>query len=161
MQEALLSALRSAERYQGRSSERTWLAGILRNKMMDHFRKDGRETAFTDLEFYAEDEREAFDHPVFPGHWTSEAGPQEWGRIGESLDREAFWEAFHECSRRLPEKVARVFQLREMDEIPTEAICTALGVTPNNLWVMLHRARMALRRCLEENWFRKHGHDLP
>lgn len=161
VQEALLAALRSAGRYQGRSTERTWLTGILRNKLLDHFRKAGRETSFTDLEFYSDAERSAFDNPAFPDHWTAEAGPQDWGGAGESLDGEAFWAAFHDCARKLPEKVSRVFLLREMDELPTEEICATLNVTPNNLWVMLHRARMALRRCLEENWFRKHGHDLP
>ena len=161
VQEALLAALRGVERYQGRSTERTWLTGILRNKLLDHYRKSGRETPFTDLEFFEDEERQAFDNPVFPGHWTTEAGPQEWDRIGESLDREVFWAAFQGCTRKLPEKVARVFLLREVDELPTEEICAALCVTPNNLWVMLHRARMALRRCLEENWFRPHGHELP
>lgn len=161
VQDALLAALRGADRYQGRSVERTWLAGILRNKMLDHFRKAGRETSFTDLEFYEEEETSAFDNPRFPGHWKDGAGPQDWNRAGESLDGEVFWAAFHDCTRKLPEKVARVFLLREMDELPTDEICLTLDVTPNNLWVMLHRARMALRRCLEENWFRKHGHDLP
>lgn len=161
VQESLLAALRGAERYQGRAVERTWLGGILRNKILDHFRKAGRETSFTDLEFYADEEREAFDHPVFPGHWTDQAGPQDWSRAGERLDGEVFWSAFHECARKLPEKVGRVFVMREMEEVPSEEICSVLGVTPNNLWVMLHRARMALRRCLEENWFRKYGHERP
>ncbi|MBL9129390.1 MAG: sigma-70 family RNA polymerase sigma factor [Verrucomicrobiales bacterium] len=161
VQDALLAALRGVDRYQGRSTERTWLAGILRNKLLDHFRKAGRETPMTDLEFFEDDERRAFDNPEFPGHWTREAGPQDWGRMGESMDEEAFWEAFQGCTRKLPDKVARVFVLREVDELPTEEICGVLAITPNNLWVMLHRARMALRRCLEENWFRKHGHELP
>lgn len=158
VQETLLAALRGVERYQGRSTERTWLAGILRNKLVDHFRKAGRETSFTDLEFYAEEERQAFDNPLFPGHWVAEAGPQDWGRVGERLDEDAFWEAFYACTRQLPERVARVFVLREVDELPSEEVCATLSITPNNLWVMLHRARMALRRCLEENWFRQPGH---
>lgn len=161
VQECLLAALRGADRYQGRAVERTWLGGILRNKILDHFRKAGRETSFTDLDFYADEEREAFDHPFFPGHWTDQAGPQDWSRAGESMDGEVFWAAFHDCTRKLPEKVARVFVMREMEEVPSEEICTVLEVTPNNLWVMLHRARMALRRCLEENWFRKYGHERP
>jgi RNA polymerase sigma-70 factor (ECF subfamily) len=161
VQETLLAALRGAERYAGRSAERTWLAGILRNKLLDHFRKAGRETNFTDLEFHADEEREAFDHPVFAGHWTDAAGPADWGGLGGNLDREQFWAAFHECTRRLPTRVAQVFLLREVDGTPGEDICRTLGITPNNLWVMLHRARMALRRCLEENWFQKHGLDRP
>jgi RNA polymerase sigma-70 factor (ECF subfamily) len=161
VQDALLSAVRCADRYEGRSSERTWLAGILRNKLLDHFRTAGRETVFTDLDFYAEDEQQAFANPVFPGHWTREAGPQDWGRVGEDMDNALFWEAFHDCTRKLPDKVARVFLLREVDELGTDAICENLKITPNNLWVMLHRARMALRRCLEDNWIRKHGLTLP
>ncbi|MFN0066458.1 MAG: sigma-70 family RNA polymerase sigma factor [Limisphaerales bacterium] len=161
VQEALLAALKSADRYQGRSTERTWLTGILKNKLLDHFRKAGRETTFTDLEFYGEEEREAFDHPVFAEHWTDAAGPQDWGGIGECLDRGQFWQAFHDCTRKLPARVAQVFLLREVDGTPGEEICRLLAITPNNLWVMLHRARMALRRCLEENWFQKHGLDRP
>lgn len=153
VQEALLSALRSAERFEGRSSERTWLAGILKNKILDHFRKAGRETSFTDLEFYGEEDRKQYDHPTVPNHWVAELGPSEWDCAGAELDREAFWKVFHHCASRLPDKIAKVFLLREMDDLSTEEICATLAITPGNLWVMLHRARSALRRCLEENWF--------
>jgi RNA polymerase sigma-70 factor (ECF subfamily) len=56
---------------------------------------------------------------------------------------------------KLPQRVADVFMLREMDEMETAQICDTLKVSPNNLWVMLHRARMALRECLEVNWFKE------
>lgn len=153
VQEALLSALRSAERFEGRSSERTWLAGILKNKILDHFRKAGRETSFTDLEFYGDEERQQFDHPTVPNHWVAELAPSEWDCAGAELDREAFWKVFHHCASRLPDKIAKVFLLRELDDLSTEEICATLTITPGNLWVMLHRARTALRRCLEDNWF--------
>ncbi len=153
VQEALLGALRGSDRYQGRSTERTWLAGILRNKLLDHFRKAGRETRFTDLEFYAGEEDHAFENQRFPDHWNEAAAPNEWTDAGGALDREEFWKVFHACSGKLPERVARVFLLRECDGIASDEICAALNISPNNLWVMLHRARMALRRCLEVNWF--------
>lgn len=153
VQETLLSALRSQTRYEGRSTERTWLTGILRNKMLDHFRKAGRETSFTDLNFHADEEAQAFDRPDFPDHWTDEAGPAEWQDAGASLDHEAFWRAFHLCTGKLPDRIARVFLMRELDSLSSEEICGILNISPNNLWVMLHRARMALRRCLETNWF--------
>lgn len=155
VQDALLGALRSMDRYEGRSAERTWLTGILRNKILDHFRKSGRETTFTDLDFYAEEEKESFANPSYPDHWTAEHGPNEWKHAGENLDHEAFWKAFQSCSAKLPERVARVFLMREVDAIESDAICETLNITPNNLWVMLHRARMALRRCLEVSWFGK------
>jgi RNA polymerase sigma-70 factor (ECF subfamily) len=155
--DALLAALRAAEGYRGRSTERTWICGILRNKILDHFRKAGRESNFTDLEFYADEETGAFTHPDFPGHWSAESAPSAWEGMGEALDNDAFWKAFEECRGKLPERVSAVFILREMDEVSSEEICRTLSITPNNLWVMLHRARMALRRCLEVNWFTAQG----
>ena len=153
VQDALLAALRGADRYQGRSTERTWLTGILKHKLLDHFRKAGRETSFTDLEFYADEEERAFENREFPDHWNHASAPGEWDQAGAALDREEFWRVFHRCSGKLPERVARVFLLREVDGLTSDEICAALGITPNNLWVMLHRARLALRRCLEVNWF--------
>lgn len=155
VQEALLAALRSRDRYAGRSTERTWLTGILRNKMLDHFRKAGRETSFSDLEFFAEDESKPFENPAFPDHWVADAAPSEWTDAGSSLDRDEFWRVFQSCTTRLPERIARVFLMREVDHLESDEICGALNISPNNLWVMLHRARMALRQCLEEHWFGK------
>ena len=153
VQEALLAALRSADRYQGRSTERTWLAGILKNKMLDHFRKAGRETPFTDLEFYAGEEEGAFQNPEFPEHWNQTSAPREWEGMGEALDRDEFWKVFNGCCQKMPERIACAFVLREVEDLSSDEICHQLNITPNNLWVMLHRARMALRHCLEVNWF--------
>lgn len=153
VQDTLLAALKSHHRFEGRSSERSWLTGILKNKILDHYRKIGRETVFTDLEFYGDEETRAFDNPDFPDHWNAAAAPTEWSGAGAALDQEEFWKVFHRCSGKLPDRVARVFLLREVDDVPSDEICASLNITPNNLWVMLHRARMALRRCLEVNWF--------
>lgn len=153
VQEALLAALRSADRYLGRSCERSWLTGILKHKLLDHFRKAGRETNFTDLEFYGEEETQAFDNADFPDHWNTAVAPSEWTGAGAALDQKEFWKVFNRCSGKLPDRVARVFLLREVDDVSSDDICAALKITPNNLWVMLHRARLALRRCLEVNWF--------
>lgn len=153
VQETLLTAWRNQSSYAGRAGERTWLTGILRHKILDHFRVAARERSFTDLEFFADGEREIFSNWEFPGHWTAESGPKEWSGAGSSLDQTAFWAAFHECSSKLPTKVAQVFLLREVDEMESDKICETLAISQSNLWVMLHRARLALRRCLEQNWF--------
>jgi RNA polymerase sigma-70 factor, ECF subfamily len=70
------------------------------------------------------------------------------------MQRAEFWETLRNCLSKLPERVADVFMLREMEEMETEQICRDLNISPSNLWVMLHRARMALRECLEMNWFK-------
>lgn len=154
VQETFLAALRSREKFAGQSSGLTWLTGILKNKIIDHFRKAGRETSFTDLGFLEDEGREAFeaDGP-FRDCWIHERGPIEWSKAGESLDNNAFWDVFHDCAGKLPDKVAQVFVMRELDEVTSDQICERLAISPNNLWVMLHRARLALRRCLEINWF--------
>ena len=74
---------------------------------------------------------------------------------GATLDSEAFWQTFRDCSNKLPRNVSTVFTMREVDGVESKEICRLLNISENNLWVMLHRARMALRRCLESNWFGK------
>lgn len=156
VQDTFLAALKSGRSFAGRSTERTWLVGILKNKIADYYRKAGRETPFTDLDFYANEERACFvaEGPR-AGTWLEERGPQVWPNPGEGLDNEVFWQAFRDCSGKLPRKVAAVFNLRELDEVSSPEICRRLSISEPNLWVMLHRARMALRRCLEINWFAK------
>ncbi len=152
VQDTLLAALRTVEKFAGRSTERTWLVGILRNKISDHFRKLGRETNFTDLAFFKDELHEKFDSADF---WNNdERGPHAWtGGGDEALSRAEFLTALQLCLGKLPERVSAVFLMREMDDEPCAAICETLGVSASNLWVMLHRARMALRHCLEGTYF--------
>jgi len=156
VQETFLAALKGRKNFAGRSAEKSWLVGILKNKVCDHYRKASRETSFTDMEFYSDEESDRFiSDGVFKDGWIHELGPQEWSSPGASLDSEVFWKTFHDCSAKLPKSVAAVFNLREVDGVESKEICALLNITENNLWVMLHRARMALRRCLETNWFAK------
>ena len=152
VQETFLAAVRTSGSFRGKSSERSWLCGMLKNKICDHFRKLGRETTFTDLEFLDDE----LSHKFVPqGFWNHGQGPLEWKPEAEVVMHQAeFWETFRNCLSKLPERVADVFVLREMEEMETEQICQDLHISPNNLWVMLHRARMALRECLEMNWFK-------
>ncbi len=156
VQETFLAALK-AKNFDGRSAERSWLTGILKNKIFDYFRKASRETSFTDLDFYADEEGDRFVAEGFgQGGWIHERGPLEWpANPGAALDNEIFWKTFRHCSGKLPEKVAAVFTLREVDGVDSKEICATLNISESNLWVMLHRARMALRRCMETNWFGK------
>jgi len=85
------------------------------------------------------------------GHWQEM--PATWGDPEQALENRKFWEIFELCSRLLPERTARVYMLREVMEMTTEEICQEFGITPTNLWVILHRARLVLRECLEIKWF--------
>lgn len=152
VQETLVSAMCHWAQFAGQSSEVAWLMGILRNKTVDHFRRQSREQTFTDLEFLA-DERERFFNER--AAWSPEHGPKAWPAPDESLERAEFWRVFNHCLSGLPEKVAQVFVLREVDGVASDEICKDFGVSPNNFWVMLYRARLALRRCLEMNWFER------
>jgi RNA polymerase sigma-70 factor (ECF subfamily) len=156
VQETFLAALRAKRHFQGRSAEKTWLTGILKNKIYDHFRKSSRETSFTDLEFYDDEESNRFvNGGLGAGGWIHSQAPEEWATLGENLDNELFWKAYQDCAGKLPKKISAVFSLREIDGLESEELCAMFNISENNLWVMLHRARMALRRCLEINWFGK------
>ena len=151
VQETLLAAVRSHEKFAGHSSVRSWLCGILKHKLCDYYRKRGRETSFTDLEFLADECAEKF---VPEGYWVHMNGPKEWRpEADEVMHRDEFWKTMRDCLAKLPERVATVFMMREMDDIESKEICATLSISENNLWVMLHRARMALRECLAVNWF--------
>lgn len=151
VQETLLVAVRTHEKFGGRSSERSWLVGILKNKICDHFRKLGRETNFTDLEFFSDEHSDRFDGE---NYWIHERGPSDWKPEGEeAMMRAEFWQTIQACLAKLPDRVATVFTMREIDDIPSKEICATLNISEANLWVMLHRARMALRQCLEVNFF--------
>src|SRR5207248_138686 len=157
VQETFLAALRGQSRFAGRGAEKSWLVGILRNKIFDYYRTARRERSFTDLEFYADEEAENFvPGGLRRGAWIHELGPVDWSPIiGHSLDQEEFWKTFRNCADKLPIQVVRVFMLRELDGMESKEICALMKISENNLWVILHRARMALRHCLEINWFGK------
>jgi RNA polymerase sigma-70 factor (TIGR02943 family) len=152
VQETLLAAVRIHGKFRGDSSERTWLYGILKNKIFDYFRKLAQEVSFTDLEFLENE----MSHKFIDEAWNHALGPAEWKPAPEAaLDRKEFWDTFGSCLHKLPARVADVFVLREIEQMDTAQICEMLRISQNNLWVMLHRARMALRECLELNWFER------
>jgi RNA polymerase sigma-70 factor (TIGR02943 family) len=155
VQETFLAAVRGYEKFGGRSSERSWLVGILKNKIVDHFRKLGRETSFTDMEFLSDEFLEKF---VSVGFWNHEKGPHEWKpEPDEVMHRAEFWQTMRDCLSKLPQKGRDVFAMREMDDVSSKEICAMLSISDSNLRVMLHRVRMALRECLEIKWFETVG----
>jgi len=151
VQETLLAALEGRERFSGRSSLRTWLTGILKHKIIDHLRRSGREQPLVS----AVDDRSQADAVdalfVEDGHWRE--FPAQWGSPAKAFENSRFWSAFELCLQRLPARTAKVFTMREVMEMTTDEICQELDITTTNCWVMLHRARLMLRECLEMTWF--------
>lgn len=154
VQETFLAAIKARDGFAGRSSERSWLFGILRNKLVDYYRRQARELTITDLEAPLPEEQGAFGNrgPSKDG-WVMRVAPKVWDSPDSDLMRKEFQQVLRDCLSQLPEKSAQVFMLREIDGVSSEEICKDLGVSPNNLWVLLHRARLGLRRCLEVHWF--------
>ncbi len=151
VQETLLAAVRTHEVFRGRSAERSWLMSILKNKTCDYFRRLGRETNFTDLELLSDEHADRIDGG---NHWIDERGATDWRPEGEeAMKRAEFWAILQAGLAKMPKRVAQVFMLRELDDLPSKEVCATLQISEANCWAMLHRARLALRDYLEVNFF--------
>lgn len=150
VQDTLIAALEGIDRFSGASSLKTWLTGILKHKIIDHLRRQSREQPL--VEDDERSESEAVD-ALFKrdGHWDK--APGNWADPDQSLENKRFIEALEKCTQNLPAKTARVFMMRDVMDVDTDDICKELNITSTNCWVMLHRARLSLRECLEINWF--------
>lgn len=148
--ETLLAALAKPQAFGNRSQLKTWLVGILKHKVIDTLRQRSREVSLGDDEADGTDELDAL---VFKadGHFAS--SPSDWGNPEQDLASRQFFTVLEACADKLPPAMGRVFLMREWLEMPSEEICKELRLTPTNLYVQLHRARLRLRECLEINWF--------
>jgi len=152
VQETLLAALSAQARYTGDASPRTWLTGILKHKIVDLIRRNVRE-----VEIPRDAEGEEAIDLLFKqdGHWAEPLRP--WGNPHTEAETGQLRRVLNECADRLKPLMAQVFSLRELAGMETEEICKELNITPTNCWVLLHRARLFMRQCLELNGFSKAG----
>ena len=151
VQETLLAALSAQAGFTGKSSVKTWLTGILKHKIVDAIRQKQRQPIFA-ASFDEETDLDEFD-PMFQDNGRWESPPAAWGDPENALSQQQFFDVMEFCLEKLPPNTARVFMMREVMELDSDEICKELAITANNLWVILYRARMALRQCLEQNWF--------
>jgi RNA polymerase sigma-70 factor (ECF subfamily) len=148
VQETLLEGLRARRSFAGRSSERTWLMGILRHKVVDQLRRSRRERAANGAAADGPGES-PFDRR---GYWR--VSPAKWGGDpSRELENLEFWDVLGRCLAKLPRGIADAFLLREVEGLLAEEVQQVLGITPVNLWKRIHRARAQLRQCLESGWF--------
>ena len=149
VQETFLSALKGLNSFRGDSTELTWLTSILRRKVIDHYRK-----ASTKKETPASQ----FDSPFqsdsdYDGHWILERAPKDWQtKTEDPMQLEEFQKIMDICLSLLPNKWKSVFVLKVMEEMQSDEVCKELECSSSNLWVMLHRARLQLRECIENKW---------
>ena len=141
VQETFLAALKGLDRYDGRVEIKYWLRGILRNKVVDHFRKSTRETPVEDEELAALQNKftqKAFGIPA--------AKPQPWQfDLQNDPDRDAFWAVFEQCMQKLRGTTREAFTMKMLEDVDSKEICKILKIEPNHLWVLLHRARGAVK----------------
>jgi RNA polymerase sigma-70 factor (ECF subfamily) len=146
--ETLLAALERPQSFAGRSQLSTWLVGILKHKVIDQLRRRSREEP---LSWEVDADREETLEFKPDGHFLHP--PADWGNPDAALQETQFIRVMEACVEQLPPQMGRVFLMREWLELESEEICKELSITATNLWVVLHRARLRLRACLEIKWF--------
>ena len=155
VQDTFLAGLKARNNFQGRSSERTWLISILKRKIIDTYRRNSssRESSMSeyqedisDGDFYRGDD-------PFKGHWLEGKGPNSHSLMPEGeLEKDELRQIIEKCISLLPPNLASVFIMKLIDETESGEVCKELEITPSNLWVMLHRARLKMRECVESKW---------
>jgi RNA polymerase sigma-70 factor (ECF subfamily) len=150
VQETFLAALQRSHAFEGKSSERTWLTAILKNKIVDVYRK--KSSGLKQVELSVSEPVEEFFHTEH-GHWKKEHWPLPFGiENHDPLQNKEFNKVLQLCMQKLPALWFSVFTMKHMDDATSENICTELKISPNNFWVIIHRAKLNLRACLQKNW---------
>lgn len=156
IQETFLSAYQYKDSFRGDSSEKTWLVSILNNKIIDYYRKKDILKNTTE---YLTDTDQRFNESFFDttlfsdAHWSKKAQPENWGSTAdETMIKKDFHQILEKCISKLPSKVTPVFIAKYMDDKDSETICKEFGITSSNYWVIVHRAKLLMRTCLEKNW---------
>jgi len=153
VQETFLSALKGQKNFKGNSTERTWLISILKRKIIDIYRKNSTSKESRMIEETISDDDFYQSEGPFKGHWKEGRGPHSHSLLPEGeLENAELREIIEKCISLLPENLASVFVMKMIDEATSEEICKELEITPSNVWVMMHRARLKLRNCIESNW---------
>ena len=148
VQETFLAAIKARERFSGRSSDRTWLVGILRHKIYDHLRRICRERPVRTDSNPERNDQEAWDDSML---WAHEVAA-ECLEPSRRMELAELRNALETALGKLPTRIAQVFQLYEVEEQPNREVCARLNISENNLWVMLHRARKQLQQELGGWW---------
>ncbi|MEO6221257.1 MAG: sigma-70 family RNA polymerase sigma factor [Ginsengibacter sp.] len=144
LQETFVAAWKNYSSFKNKSSEKTWLFSILKNKLMDHYRMQAK------LKIDLPDNSYFFDES---DHWTESAEPRQWEDAAASLDTKEFYLVLDQCKSKLTPVQQLAFTMKYIDEHDPHFICKVLKITTSNYWVIIHRCKLQLRNCMENNWF--------
>ena len=150
IQETFLAAWRNVDKYNGEASVKTWLFTILKNKIIDHYRKVSTRHIEELVNGATDDDSRHFDNI---GHWTEDTYPSELGNL--PIESKEFYSILNNGIKKLKGIQAIVFSMKYLDEMKSEEICKVLNITSSNYWVLIHRAKVDLRAYLELNWILK------
>jgi len=150
VQETFLAALQRVKAFEGKSSERTWLTAILKNKIIDVYRKKSQGLQQVDVAAAEQQQQDFFEED---GHWSVAHRPTSFGvEEHDPLHNKEFNSILQQCMEKLPALWMSVFTMKHMDDATSENISAELKISPNNFWVIIHRAKLNLRACLQKNW---------
>ena len=149
VQETFFAAVKSFDKFEGKSTPKTWLFSILNNKINDYYRDNIRKPPVSNIGFF----ENYFDNV---DHWREKETPQSWNEDKENLlDNAEFQSILMNCMKKLPENGLAAIQLKYQEEKKSELICQELNISITNYWQLLHRAKLQLRKCLDLNWFKR------
>ena len=157
VQETFLAGLKAMDNFQGKSTERTWLVSILKRKIVDTYRKKAtsKESSISKYEQDISDGDYYRSEDPFRGQWIEGKGPHSHSLMPEGeIEQKELSRIIQHCISQLPASLASVFVMKMIDEAESDEVCKELGITPSNLWVILHRARLKMRACLENKWLK-------
>jgi len=150
VQETFLAALQKVKTFEGKSSERTWLTAILKNKIVDVYRKKSSLIVSSDITNAEREQKDFFEED---GHWNPAYAPTAFGIENQhALENKEFNQILKRCMEKLPALWMAVFTMKHIDEEASDTICAELKVSAANFWVIIHRAKLNLRACLQKNW---------
>lgn len=155
VQDCFLAALKGADSYKGEASEKTWLVSILKNKIIDHYKKAStKNESPLQLSTYDAPSYDYFFDKEAKGHWKGESKPKDWAVTENNFDIKEFYKTLEKCLGQLPEKWKGVFTMSLLDDEEAKQVCKEFEISPSNFWVIIHRAKLQVRACLEKNWLK-------
>lgn len=156
VQETFVSAIKAKDSFKSDSSEKTWLVAILKNKIIDYYRK---KDVLRNTSEYLNETADDFNKHFFEkqnGHWLKEAAPHTWQESADAaMNQMEFDKVLLGCVEKMPAKLIPIFIAKFLDEEDSETICKVHNISSSNYWVIIHRAKVLIRSCLEKNWFLK------
>lgn len=146
-QETFIAAFSNIDKFQEKSEPKTWLFSILKNKIIDFYRKKAKGFSVSYDEYF-QPMKQSDDLFNENERWNeaSDITSQHW------LDNPEFTSILSKCKDKLPENWQLIIQAKFVLNKESALICQEIGITPSNYWQIMHRSKLLLKKCIEFNW---------